>query len=146
MNTQHPGSALAHPAGTTAEPTAELVWQSPLSGEALLGGKAMTQQRAIHVCLTHSRNEIDQSQTDPTRITYRTPGGSACVYEGARPAPAYLIPSQPHPSANGVRRVQLLARIALAKHRLLRLACALLLVSMPLLGLAGAVMAATPVR
>lgn len=42
-----------------------------------------------------------------------------------------------------IRRVQLLARIALAKHRLLRLACTLLLVSMPLLGLAGAVMAAT---
>jgi len=40
-----------------------------------------------------------------------------------------------------IRRIQLLARIALAKHRLLRLACTLLLVSMPLIAVAGTAMA-----
>jgi len=44
--------------------------------------------------------------------------------------------------SEAIRRIQLLARIALAKHRLLRLACTLLLVSMPLIAIAGTAMAA----
>jgi hypothetical protein len=59
-----------------------LVWRSPDSGALLLDGRPMTQQRAIHACLTHTRNMIDQSETTATQITYRTLDGAVCTYEG----------------------------------------------------------------
>lgn len=64
-----------------------LVWWSAETGRALLNGRAMTRQQAIHACLTHTRNEIDQGQTTFSRIVYRTPGGAVCTYEGTLPEP-----------------------------------------------------------
>jgi hypothetical protein len=83
------------------EPVAPaLVWRSVRSGALLSRGRALTQQQAIHAILTHSRNEIIEAQTTPTRITYRTPsskpGGadSVTVYKGTRPGEAPSIPAQ----------------------------------------------------
>jgi hypothetical protein len=75
----------------------QLVWRSPLSGELLLGGREMTHQRAIHACLTHSRNQIEESQTTATRITYRTYDGLLRSYEGTRSGLAQLIPNHRRP-------------------------------------------------
>jgi hypothetical protein len=85
-----------------------LVWRSPRSGALLSRGRALTQQQAIHAILTHSRNEIIQSQTTTTRITYRTPAihsisGSVCVYEGTAPGSTASIPAQ-NPAPRGQSR------------------------------------------
>ena len=74
-----------------------LVWWSTETGQALLDGRAMTHQQAVHLCLTHTRNEIDQSQTTFSRIVYRTPGGAVCTYEGTLPEPT------PSPASRGFR-------------------------------------------
>jgi hypothetical protein len=86
-----------------------LVWRSPRSGALLSRGRALTQQQAIHAILTHSRNEIIQSQTTTTRITYRTPAihgisGSVCVYEGTAPGSTSSIPAQNSAPTRGQSR------------------------------------------
>ena len=67
-------------------------WRSPRTGHLLLGGKEMTHQQAVHLCLTHTRNEIDPTQTTPTQIVYRSPNGQVCTYEATLPDAS---PSQP---------------------------------------------------
>jgi predicted transcriptional regulator len=76
---------LLDPAEHAPRPPAEpLVW-STRSGALLLDGRAMTQQRAIFACLTHTRNQIDESQTTPTQITYYEPSGAVRAYAGTHP-------------------------------------------------------------
>jgi hypothetical protein len=72
-------------ASTTVPAGNPLVWASSETGALLLDGRAMTQHRAIHACLTHSRNQIDPSATTSTRIVYRTLTGQTRTYEGIRP-------------------------------------------------------------
>jgi hypothetical protein len=67
-------------------------WRSP-TGHLLLDGQEMTHQQAVHLCLTHTRNEIDHAQTTPTRIVYRTPDGQVCTYEATVPTRSFT--SQP---------------------------------------------------
>jgi len=73
--------------GATVAPAAgePLVWVSTETGAFLLDGMAMPQHRAIHTCLTHSRNQIDPVASTSTRIVYRTLTGQICAYEGTRP-------------------------------------------------------------
>jgi hypothetical protein len=79
---------IARIAQRTQSVAEQLVWWSPQTRQALLDGQAMTRQQAIHLCLTHTRNEIDQAQTTCSRIVYRTPEGAVCTYEGAPPWPS----------------------------------------------------------
>lgn len=87
------------PAGEPVAPA--LVWRSVRSGALPSRGRAMTQQQAVHAVLTHSRNEIVDAETTPTRIAYRAPksfpdGGDWVVgYEGTRPGTVHPIPAQP---------------------------------------------------
>src|SRR5690349_14292920 len=82
-----------------------LVWRSPTSGDLLAGGRAMTQPQAIFCCLTHTRNQVLDSQTTPTRITYRTCEGTVCVYEGTGPALTQPILNLPAAVRASVRRL-----------------------------------------
>jgi hypothetical protein len=77
-----PGSPQSSP-----HPYPELAWTSPQSGQPLAGGRLMTQPQALFRCLTHTRNQVIESQTTPTRITYRTLDGTVGVFEGTRPKP-----------------------------------------------------------
>jgi hypothetical protein len=86
--TAHPFRCLDLAAMGETVPAGEpLVWTSTETGALLLDGRAMTQQRAIHACLTHSRNQIDPNATTPTRIVYRTLTGDIHTYAGTRPTP-----------------------------------------------------------
>jgi hypothetical protein len=86
------GAAPGSPQNSPQHP--ELVWTSAQSGQPLAGGRVMTQPQALFRCLTHTRNEVIESQSTPTRITYRTLDGTVLVYEGTCPSSRRTPPTR----------------------------------------------------